>query len=198
VNPNTRETTGSVRASVRPTVGSPRETVSLSPDGRLVAITTMFSTAVIDVDRRRVIHQITLPSVPAAVTTDGETRTNVPEPAAGSAWSSDGRRPFLATQGARRIGERGALVVVDTTSWEQIDRVLPAGDAEAVAVSPDAHTIALGMAKGDVLLADADTYQLKHRLHVGDRYGRISFSDDGTSDPKSEDVRRSTKLLVRE
>jgi WD40 repeat protein len=180
VNPHTREATGSVRASVLPPVGYPRETVSISPNGRLVAITTMFSTAVIDVEGRGVVHHITLPSVPAVVTTDGEARINVPEPVAGSAWSSDGRRLFLATYGARREGAPGALAVVDTTSWKQIDRVLPAGDAEAVAVSPDGHTIALSMANGDVLLADADTYQLKHRLHVGDRYGRISFSDDGT------------------
>ncbi|HEY3478186.1 MAG TPA: hypothetical protein VGL02_04720, partial [Streptomyces sp.] len=30
------------------------------------------------------------------------------------------------------------------------------------------------------MVADASTYQLKHRLHIGDRYGKISFSDDGT------------------
>ena len=180
VDPRTREAVDSVRASVRPPVGYPRQTVSLSPDGRLVAITTMFSTAVIDVDRHRVVHQITLPPVPAAIASDGETIHNVPEPVVASAWSSDGRRLFLATLGARGVGQRGAVVVVDTTSWKQIDRVLPAGDAEAVAVSPDGHIIALSMANGDVVLADADTYQLKHRLHVDDRYGKVSFSDDGT------------------
>ena len=77
----------------------------------------MFSTAVIDVDHRRVVHQITLPSVPAAVATDGEKLTNVPEPVAASAWSSDGHRLFLATQGARGVGARGAVVVVDTATW---------------------------------------------------------------------------------
>jgi WD40 repeat protein len=180
VNPRTREAVGSVRASVRPPVGWPRETVSLSPDGRLVAITTMFSTAVIDVASRRVLHQITLPSVPAAVATDGETLTNVPEPMAASAWSSDGRRLFLATQGARGVSARGAVVVVDTESWLQVERVLPPGDTNSIAVSPDGRIIALGTQSGDIIIADADTYQLKHRLHVDDRYSRVSFSDDGT------------------
>ena len=58
--------------------------------------------------------------------------------------------------------------------------MLPAGDADAVAVSPDGHIIVLSMQSGDVVLADAGTYQLKHRLHVDDRYGKVSFSDDGT------------------
>ena len=180
VDPRTREAVDSVRASVRPPAGFPRETVSLSPDGRLVAITTMFSTAVIDVEHRQVVHQITLPSVPAAVLPFGQKLTNVPEPVVASAWSSDGRRLFLATQGAREVDSRGSVVVVDTATWKQIDRVLPAGDAEALAISPDGHIIALSMANGDVVLADASTYQLKHRLHVGDRYGKVSFSDDGT------------------
>ena len=61
----------------------------------------MFSTAVIDVEHRQVVHQITLPSVPAAVLSFGQKLTNVPEPVVASAWSSDGRRLFLATQGAR-------------------------------------------------------------------------------------------------
>ena len=180
VDPRTREAVDSVRASVRPPAGFPRETVSLSPDGRLVAITTMFSTAVIDVEHRQVVHQITLPSVPAAVLPFGEKLTNVPEPVVASAWSSDGRRLFLATQGARGVDSRGSVVVVDTATWKQIDRVLPAGDAESLAISPDGHIIALSMANGDVVLADASTYQLKHRLHVGERYGKVSFSDDGT------------------
>jgi DNA-binding SARP family transcriptional activator/WD40 repeat protein len=180
VNPHTREAVGSVRASVRPPVGYPRETVSLSPDGRLLAITTMFSTAVIDVDHRRVVHQITLPSVPAAVASDGETVHSVPEPVVASAWSSDGHRLFLATQGARGVDGRAAVVVVDTATWKQIDRVLPPGDTETVAVSPDGRIIALSMVNGDVVLADAGTYQLKHRLHVDDRHSKISFSGDGT------------------
>jgi WD40 repeat protein len=190
VNPHTREAVGSVRASVRPPVGYPRETVSLSPDGRRVAITTMFSTAVIDVDHRRVVHQITLPSVPAAIASDGETVHNVPEPVVASAWSSDGRRLFLATLGARGVGPRGAVVVVDTATWKQTDRVLPAGDTEAVAVSPDGRIIALSMQSGDVVLADAGTYQLTHRLHVDDRYSKVSFSDDGTRLAAVGDSRR--------
>ena len=180
VDPRTREAVGSVRASVRPPVGFPRETVSLSPNGRLVAVTTMFSTAVIDVDHHRVVHQITLPSVPAAVATDGETVHNVAEPVAASAWSSDGRRLFLATQGARGAGRRGAVVVVDTATWLPVDRVLPPGDADSVAVSPDGRIIVLGTQSGDVVLAEAGTYQLKHRLHVDDRYSKVSFSADDT------------------
>ncbi len=36
------------------------------------------------------------------------------------------------------------------------------------------------MQSGDIILADAGTYQLKHRLHVDDRYSKVSFCDDGT------------------
>jgi WD40 repeat protein len=162
-------------------VGWPRQTASLSPDGRLVAITTMFSTAVIDVARRRVVHQVTLPTVPAAVALDGEKVGSVPEPIAASAWSSDGRRLFLATRGARRVAPRGSIVVVDTATWSRTGaRVLPPGDATSVAVSPDGRVLAVGYASGDVDLADASTYRVQHRLHVASAVHAVGFSADGT------------------
>jgi WD40 repeat protein len=71
-------------------------------------------------------------------------------------------------------------VVVDTETWRPVDRKLPPGDTDSVAVSPDGRLLVLGMQSGDIIIADADTYQLKHRLHVDDRYSRVSFSDDGT------------------
>jgi hypothetical protein len=154
VDPRTRETVGSVRASVRAPVGWPRQTASLNPDGRLVAITTMFSTAVIDVGRRQVIHQVILPTVPAAVASDGETVRGVPEPIVASTWSADGRRLLLATGGARGVTARGSVVVVDTATWSA-SRVLPPGDATAIAASPDGRVLAVGYASGDVDIADA-------------------------------------------
>ena len=179
VNPRTGEAVGSVRASVRPPVGWPTQTASPSPDGQLVAITTGFSTAVIDVRQRRVVHQVTLPTVPAAVASDGQTLHNVPEPVAAGAWSADGRRLFLVTNGARGLPLRGAVVVVDRANWSQARPELPSGDANAVAVSPDGRVLAVGYADGDVVLADAGTYRVQHRLRVNGAVRAIAFSDDG-------------------
>jgi WD40 repeat protein len=190
VDPRTRDAVASVRASVRAPVGWPRQAASLSPDGRLVAITTMFSTAVIDVARRRVVHQVTLPTVPAAVALDGEKMRAVPEPIAASAWSSNGRRLFLATRGARGVAPRGAIAVVDTATWSPASWVLPPGDATALAVSPDGRVLAVGYASGDVDLADASTYRVQHRLQVDGAVHAVGFSTDGTRLAAVGDSRR--------
>ncbi len=190
VDPRTRETVGSVRASVRPPVGWPRQTASPSPDGRLVAVTTMFSAAVIDVGQRQVVHQVTLPTVPAAVASDGETVRAVPEPIAASAWSADGRWLLLATAGARGVAPRGSVVVIDTATWAQARRVLPPGDATAVAVSPDGRVLAVGYASGDVDLADAGTYRVELRLHVNGAVHAVGFSADGARLAAVGDSRR--------
>jgi DNA-binding SARP family transcriptional activator/WD40 repeat protein len=179
VDPRTREAVGKVRASVRAPVGWPRQTASVSPDGRLVAITTGFSTAVIDIGRRQVVHQVILPTVPEAAASDGETLRGIPEPVAASAWTADGRSLLLATGGARQVAPRGAVVVVDTATWSPVSRVLPPGNASAIAVSPDGRVLAVGYDSGDVHLADAGTYRVTHRLHVNGNVRAVAFSDDG-------------------
>jgi DNA-binding SARP family transcriptional activator/WD40 repeat protein len=190
MDPETREPTGSVQVSVRAPVGTPRQTVSISPDGRLAAITTMFSTAVIDIGRRQVVHQIILPTVPTAAAQSGEALREVPEPVMSSAWTRDGRWLLITTAGARGVVTRGSVFVIDTATWSPVRRVLAHGDATAIEVSPDGRLIALGTQSGDIIIADADTYQRKHRLHVDDRYSRVSFSDDGTRLAAVGDSRR--------
>ena len=179
VDPQTREATARVRASIRAPVGFPRQTASVSPDGRLVAITTGFSTAVIDIGRRQVIHQVILPTVPEAAASDGESLRGVPEPVAASAWTPDGRSLLLATGGARQVAPRGAVVVIDTATWSPVSRVLPPGNATAITVSPDGRVLAVGYDSGDVHLADAGTYRVTHRLHVNGNVRAVAFSDDG-------------------
>ena len=117
--------------------------------------------------------------MPAAVAADGQTLHKVPEPVAASAWSADGRRLFLATSGARGLPPRGAVVVVDRANWSQARPELPSGDANAVAVSPDGRVLAVGYADGDVVLADAGTYRVQHRLPVKGAVRALAFSDDG-------------------
>ena len=97
-----------------------------------------------------------------------------------SAWTRDGRWLLITTAGPRGAATRGSVVVIDAATWSPARRVLTLGDATAIEVSPDGRLIALGTQSGDIIIADADTYQLKHRLHVDDRYSRLSFSDDGT------------------
>jgi len=190
VDPGTRESVGSVRASVRSPVGWPQQTATLSPDGRLVAITTMFTTAVIDVRRRQVVHQITLPTVLRAVASDGETVPAGPEPVAASAWSSDGRRLLLATGGARGVAPRGSIAVIDTATWSRPNWALPPGDATALAVSPGGGILVVGYASGDVDLADPGTYQVRHRLHVDGAVRAVAFSGDGARLAAVGDSRR--------
>jgi WD40 repeat protein len=133
---------------------------------------------VIDIGRRQVVHQVTLPTVPQAVASDGETVREVPEPIAASAWTADGRWLLLATGGVRGVAPRGAVVVIDMATWSS-RRVLSPGDATAIAVSPDGRVLAVGYASGDIDLADTGTYRGQHRLHVDGAVRAFAFSDDG-------------------
>jgi WD40 repeat protein len=135
---------------------------------------------VIDISRRQVVHQIILPTVPTAAAQSGEALREVPEPVMSSAWTKDGRWLLITTAGARGVATRGSVFVIDTATWSPGRRVLAHGDATAIEVSPDGRLIALGTQSGDIIIADADSYQLKHRLHADDRYSRVNFSDDGT------------------
>jgi len=180
VEPTRLRTLAGVQASARPAAGYPVETVTVSPDGKLIALTTMYSTAIVDPVSHGVIHQITLPTVPSAVANTGDVATGVPEPASATAWSADGKRLFIATQGARGVGPRGAVVVVDTATWRPITRVLPPGDANCLTVSPDGRALAIGLSDGSVDVADSSTYRVLHRWRTGGAVNALAFSADGT------------------
>ena len=179
VDHRTLRAVGSVRASDRPPLGWPNETATTSRDGQLAAVTAMYSTAIVDLDTRRVIHRVTLPDVPSSKAVNGSVAHDAPEPAGATAWSADGRRLFLATLGARGVGPRGSVAVVDTRTWNVHGRIMPPGDAQAVAVSPDGGVLAVGLTDGDVVLADTGDYQVRDRLHVDGGVTVIAFSDDG-------------------
>jgi hypothetical protein len=126
-----------------------------------------------------VIHRVTLPDVPSSNAVNGSVAHDASEPVGATAWSADGRRLFLATLGARGVGPRGSVAVVDTRTWKLGSRIMPPGDAQTVAVSPDGGVLATGLTDGDVVLARAAGYQIEHRFHVDGGVTVVAFSDDG-------------------
>ena len=54
------------------------------------------------------------------------------------------------------------------------------GGLDAVAVSADGKWIAVGGQNRVVYLLDADTLEVKKRIHLGARIGGLAFSRDGT------------------
>ena len=127
IDHRTLRAVGAVRASDRPPLGWPNETATTSPDGRLAAVTTMYSTAIVDLDTRRVVHRVTLPDVPSSIATNGSVATDAPEPVGATAWSADGRRLFLATLGARgrraaRVGRGGRHPDLESTRQDDAAR----------------------------------------------------------------------------
>jgi DNA-binding SARP family transcriptional activator/WD40 repeat protein len=161
-------------------MNAPTAGTALSPNGRRLAITSMFSTAIIDVDTRRVIHRITLPRVATATAVDRAVLMNVPEPVWATAWSPDGSRLLLGTGGAHRAGAPGAVVVVNTSTWRPERRVLDPGDVSSLDLSPNHRLLAVGLLSGEVIVVDPDGYRVIRRLPAHGPVNSVKFSPDSS------------------
>ncbi len=159
-----------------PLMGS---SVAVSPDGRMVAVTSSFATTVLDTRTRERLGRVVLP--PA-----GDEFPHELVWAAG--WSRDGARLLLGAEGDVEEGHDGGLVVVDPVTWAVRRRVQLGSNVQVMEQSPDGRLLAVGESpSGDasgpevVQVLDAATLETltSMRLTDDDFTHDLSFSPDG-------------------
>lgn len=168
-----------VRVGTRPVVPIPFSAAATSPDGRQVAVTAQFSTTILRTDTHDVVTNVELDEVDG---TDYGFEGRVPEPVAPVTWNRDGSQLLIGTGGEGRTGADvpGSVVVVDTTSWDVVDRLPPREAVTALTTSPDGRWIGIGDFSGRVTVADAETYEVAHELTATGPVAALAFSGDGT------------------
>jgi DNA-binding SARP family transcriptional activator/WD40 repeat protein len=154
--------------------------VSVSPDGRLVAVTWLLGTTVLDTDTRTIVEEIALPPT-GSVEPDGWA---LPATAVFSAgWTPDGETLLLGSVEGGDIFEstEGHLVPVDVGTWEIGEPIAGTGAAQSIEVSPDGSLLAMASAAGEIVLLDATSLDVLERIPLadGERGTDLSFSSDG-------------------
>jgi WD40 repeat protein len=158
--------------------------VAVSEDGRSIAVTSSLATYVIDARTREVITTIDL-------TSDDEDG-NGAEQMSGSfsaAWTKDGARLLLGNVGraATWSGPQdsmpgGDLVVVDTATWNEVNRVAIDVIPEDIELDPSGRfLVAVSPLSPESQILDADTLDVVDGFMVGlgDRLLHVSFSPNG-------------------
>jgi DNA-binding beta-propeller fold protein YncE len=158
--------------------------VAVSDDGRWIAVTTFSATYVIDSRTRRVIATIDL-------TSDGDEDGDGAEEMSGStsaAWTKDGARLLLGNEGAAAAwtGDQdstpgGDIVVVDTATWKEVDRVAIGVVPEHIELDPSGRfLVAVSPLSAESQILDADRLEVLDGFSVGfDRLVDVAFSPDG-------------------
>jgi WD40 repeat protein len=154
--------------------------VSVSPDGRHVAVTSGLATTVLDSDSRDVVATFQLDAL-GDVNDDG---TVLPAEVVWCAgWTPDGTRLLLGAEGRLDPAVRdGGLVVVNTGTWEEVGRV-EIGAPQVIEASPDGRVLAVGLDEAaEIVVLDADTLEVLHTAVLPDDSDQVldlSFSPDG-------------------
>lgn len=157
--------------------------VSVSPDGRMVAVTSGFATTVLDTRTREVLGRVVLPPV------RGNDAGDYPHELVWAAgWTRGGARLVLAAEGNIYDGQDGGLVVVNPATWTPERRVRLGGSAQVLEQSPDGRLLAVGEAETQnasltprLWILDAENLRTLRtvRLGAGDFPFDLSFSPDG-------------------
>ena len=153
--------------------------VSVSPDRRLIAVTAIKSTTILDAQSHEVVGRITLPS-------RNPTEPDQHEPVNAAGWTPDGRLLLGMAAGGRDL-EGGGLVVVDPETWRPQARVALGAKrtgVQSIETSPDGNLLAVATDNGGdvgVWLLDADTLEERAVLALDpdDNPHDVSFSPSG-------------------
>ena len=141
--------------------------VSASPDGRWVSVSTNYRATILDAETREIVGRVRVP------------RANPGD----STWSPDGTKLLMAIEAYPNDDPRGRIAVVEPGSWE-IERMVPltmAGTPQVLEWSPDNQVLAVGVNfTSSVVLFDR---QLREQriidLGEGGDVFDLSFSPDG-------------------
>ena len=148
--------------------------VAVSPDARLVAVTSVFGATVLDTRTREVLARIKLPRTASSPSGDPATLVWC------AAWSTDGSRLLLGYQGAD--GERdGGIAVVATSTWKVVDRVNLHGSPAVMEWNRDRSRLAVSMNfEGKIVLLDP-ALRVRRTIKFADdaEAWDLSFSPDG-------------------
>jgi WD40 repeat protein len=179
--------TGAVRAEVSlgDTVpGTPfGSSVSVSPDGRMVAVTSGLATTVLDARTQRVLARIALPPVGGR----GADGSLLPaEFVTSTGWTADGTGLVIGAGGHMLPGvSDGDIVLVDTRSWRVVNRTQPVGapvpSPRLIEPSPDGRVLAVVEVE-PAEIHERDAQSLRQIRTVPVRSGEardMSFSPDG-------------------
>jgi DNA-binding SARP family transcriptional activator/WD40 repeat protein len=150
-----------------------------SPDGRSVSVTSGLGATVLDVGTLDVVRRIELP---AGGVTGGDGRALPAVAVCCSAWTADGSRLLVGTGPLRPAADGGALVVFDTTTWDEVGRVPLGVVPRSMALAPGGGLLAVASTDTpEVVLVDVATLEVRDRvqLAVDDRPVPLSFSPDG-------------------
>ena len=125
--------------------------VAVSPDRRLVAVTSELKTTVLDTRTREVVAQIEMP-------------VRRGEFVSCATWSPDGTQLILGVEGNNPPG----LTIVDTSTWKVLRNVgLTAGAAQVLEWTPDGTYLAAGILNtGTIQLFDESMHMVR-RIDLG-------------------------------
>jgi WD40 repeat protein len=153
--------------------------LAVSPDGRLVAASSVQATTILDARTHDVVHRIVLPPTGD---TGADGRPFPTEIVWSVGWTPDGSRLLIGTLGEWATNSGGRIVVVDAATWEVEERIDVGVSPVATEPSPDGRWIAVASAgTGQVVILDADTLEVRHTLDLDfdDWPWDVSFSPDG-------------------
>ena len=162
--------------------------VAVSPDRERIAVSSGLAVTVLDAASREEVTSFRLPGS-GHPGPDGQP---LPVGVVGCvAWSADGSRLLVGVQARRPALEPepdpetpgGALLAVDTGSWEVVDEVGVDAVPETLELSPDGRSLALGGGWGNAVeIRDAATLDQQAAVDLAsvDRLADLSWSADGT------------------
>ena len=142
---------------------------SVSPDGRVVAVTSGFATTVLDARTRERVARIPMPQADGAL-----------QAVWSAAWTPDGSRLLLGAEGI--TSERAGMMAVDTESWRVTDAFLSKASVQVMAWSPDGSVLAAGINyRARIDLYDPDLRKVGSvELGEGGDAFDLAFSPDGS------------------
>ncbi len=179
IDPRDGAVVGQVDVGVPVDGAFPGAFATVSPDGRLIAVTAGLSTEVIDVRTRRLVERIELPA-DGDVSRDG--RALAADLQCCAVWTPDGSRLLIGTRDNELVPSGfGEFVVIDTATWQEEVRYNPGLSPQVIRTSPDGRWIVVAGGGQWMTVLDAETIGMEAQLRLDEpeEITDVAFSRDG-------------------